>query len=163
MKNRQADLFNIAPEKVVEAGSELPGFSTLDKMASKNRTEVNASICAGIHDRMSPISGQPVEDWVDGIAARKITDFAGEADAADAPALRDYVPAKRLPLIAYLVHKARMRVRDDLATMFCKRVATKIKKVKTEPEEIRLAEREITEALIGNYRTVLKDIDGFSR
>ncbi|MEU6010127.1 hypothetical protein [Streptomyces sp. NPDC047453] len=28
-----------------------------------------------------------------------------------------------------------------------------------ELEEIRLAEREITETLIGNYRTVLKDID----
>ncbi|MGW4079243.1 hypothetical protein ACWELB_38205 [Streptomyces asiaticus] len=45
------------------------------------------------------------------------------------------------------VHKTRMRVRDDLATMFCKRVSTKIKKAKTELEEIRLAEREITEAL----------------
>ncbi|MFE0388501.1 hypothetical protein ACFW1F_31110 [Streptomyces bungoensis] len=89
----------------------------------------------------------------------KITDFAGEADAGDAPALRDYTPVKRLALIACLVHKARMRVRDDLATMFCKRVATKIKKARMEPEEIRLAEREIIEALIGNYRVVLKDID----
>ncbi|MER6957833.1 hypothetical protein [Streptomyces sp. NPDC000618] len=50
-------------------------------------------------------------------------------------------------------------MRDDLATMFCKRVATKIKKAKAEPEEIRLAEREIVESLIGNYRTVLKHID----
>ncbi|MFD0374551.1 transposase [Streptomyces sp. NPDC127112] len=58
-----------------------------------------------------------------------------------------------------LTHKARMRVRDDLATMFCKRVALKIKKAKVELEEIRLAEREIVEALIGNYRTVLKNID----
>ncbi|AQW46775.1 hypothetical protein ACIQPP_08960 [Streptomyces violaceusniger] len=46
-----------------------------------------------------------------------------------------------------------------LATMFCKRVATKIKKARDELEEIRLAEREIVEALIGNYRTVLKNID----
>ncbi|MEU3462928.1 hypothetical protein ABZ721_23645 [Streptomyces sp. NPDC006733] len=52
-KNRPADLINIALEKVVEAGLELPGFSTFDKMASKIRTEVNASICTGIHDRMS--------------------------------------------------------------------------------------------------------------
>jgi hypothetical protein len=43
--------------------------------------------------------------------------------------------------------------------MFCKRVAMKIKKAKAELEEIRLAEREIVEALIGNYRTVLKHID----
>ncbi|WP_051661973.1 DUF4158 domain-containing protein [Streptomyces noursei] len=54
-KNRPADLINIALEKVVEAGLELPGFSTFDKMASKIRTEVNASICVGIHDRMSPL------------------------------------------------------------------------------------------------------------
>ncbi|MFD3826399.1 hypothetical protein [Streptomyces sp. NPDC058625] len=38
-------------------------------------------------------------------------------------------------------------------------MATKIKKAKAELEEIRLAEREIVESLIGNYRTVLKHID----
>ncbi|WP_367134058.1 MULTISPECIES: DUF4158 domain-containing protein [Streptomyces] len=204
-KNRPADLINIALEKVVEAGLELPGFSTFDKMASKIRTEVNASICAGIHDRMSgaqragllrlleerdsdgttlfnrlkkPAKGPTwshfknltrrldwldelgdTDAWMDGVAAGKITDFAGEADAADASELRDVVPVKRIALVAALTHKARMRVRDDLATMFCKRVATKIKKAKAELEEIRLAEREIVEALIGNYRTVLKHID----
>jgi hypothetical protein len=204
-KNRPADLINIALEKVVEAGLELPGFSTFDKMASKIRTEVNASIRAGIHDRMSPAQRagllrlleerdsdgttlfnrlkkpaqgptwshfknltkrlEWVDDlgdtgvWMDGVASGKITDFAGEADAADASELRDFVPVKRIALVASLMHKARMRVRDDLATMFCKRVATKIKKARAELEEIRLAEREIVEALIGNYRTVLKHID----
>ncbi|WP_176482526.1 Tn3 family transposase [Streptomyces albidoflavus] len=204
-KNRPADLINIALEKVVEAGLELPGFSTFDKMASKIRTELNASIRTGIHDRMStaqraglmrlleerdsdgttlfnrlkkPAKGPTwshfknltkrlewldelgdTDVWMDGVAAGKITDFAGEADAADASELRDFVPVKRIALVAALTHKARMRVRDDLATMFCKRVAMKIKKAKAELEEIRLAEREITEALIGNYRTVLKHID----
>lgn len=52
-KNRPADLINIALEKVVEAGLELPGFSTFDKVASKIRTEVNASIRTDIHDRLS--------------------------------------------------------------------------------------------------------------
>ncbi|MEV4530417.1 Tn3 family transposase [Streptosporangium sp. NPDC049304] len=84
--------------------------------------------------------------WMDGVAAGKVTDFAGEADAADASELRDFVPVKRIALVAALTHKARMRVRDDLATMFCKRVATKIKKAKAELEEIRLAEREIVES-----------------
>jgi hypothetical protein len=97
--------------------------------------------------------------WVDGVAAPKVTDSAGEADAADASELRDYAAVKRIALLACLAHKARMRVRDDLATMFCKRVAMKIKKAKEELEEIRLAEREIVEALIGNYRTVLKNLD----
>ena len=49
-KNRPADLFNIAPEKVVRAGLELPEFSTLDAMASTVRNEANASICTGIHE-----------------------------------------------------------------------------------------------------------------
>ncbi|WP_094792137.1 Tn3 family transposase [Streptomyces kasugaensis] len=204
-KNRPADLINIALEKVVEAGLELPAFSTFDAMASTLRREVNAEICAGIHERMSaperagllrlleermsdgttlfnrlkkPAQGPTwshfknlanrrewldelgdTDVWMEGVAAGKITDFAGEADAADVAELRDYRPVKRLALVACLAHKARMRVRDDLATMFCKRVAMKIKKAKAELEEIRLAEREITEALIGNYRTVLKHID----
>ncbi|WP_172387827.1 hypothetical protein [Streptomyces sp. MNP-20] len=38
----------------MEIGLELPGFSTFDKMAPKIRTEVNAPIRQGIHDRMSP-------------------------------------------------------------------------------------------------------------
>ncbi|MER7236267.1 DUF4158 domain-containing protein [Streptomyces olivaceus] len=204
-KNRPADLINIALEKVVEAGLELPAFSTFDAMASKIRREVNTAICDGVHDRISPAEraglARLLEDrdgdgttlfnrlkkpaqgpswshfktltkrlewledlgdtdvWMDGVAAGKVTDFAGEADAADVAELRDYRPVKRLALVACLVHKARMRVRDDLATMFCKRVATKVKKAKQELEEIRLAEREIVEALIGNYRTVLKHID----
>lgn len=39
----------------MEAGLELPGGSTFDKMASKIRTDVNASICTGIYDRMSAV------------------------------------------------------------------------------------------------------------
>ncbi|MEU2135027.1 DUF4158 domain-containing protein [Streptomyces sp. NPDC018352] len=54
-KSRPADLINIALEKVVEVGLELPGFFTLGKMALEIRTEVNASICLGIHDSMSPL------------------------------------------------------------------------------------------------------------
>ncbi|MFF4756663.1 Tn3 family transposase [Streptomyces sp. NPDC002514] len=97
--------------------------------------------------------------WMDGVASRKITDFAGEADSLDASELKAYAPVKRVALVPCLVHKARMRVRDDLATMLCKRIGTKAKRAKEELEAIRLAEREITEALIGNYRSVLKDID----
>ncbi|MFE2558657.1 DUF4158 domain-containing protein [Streptomyces sp. NPDC059352] len=147
-KNRLADLINIALEKVVEAGLELPGFSTFDKLASKIRTEVNASICTGIHHRMSaaqraglmrlleerdsdgttlfnrlekPAKGPTwshfknltkrlqwldelgdTDVWMDGVAAGKVTDFAGEADASE---LRDFVPVKRIALVAALTPK----------------------------------------------------------
>lgn len=52
-KNRPADLINIALEKVVAVGLELPAFSTFETMTSTIRTEVNTSICCGIRDRMS--------------------------------------------------------------------------------------------------------------
>ncbi|MGM9440424.1 Tn3 family transposase [Streptomyces murinus] len=204
-KNRPADLINIALEKVVGAGLELPAFSTLDAMASAVRKEVNASICTGIHDSMSAVERAGLlrlleerdadgttqynrlkkfaqsptwshfkrliaqldwldalgdtQVWTEGVAPRKVTDFAGEAEAADASELKAYVPVKRVALMACLAHKARMRVRDELALMFCKRVGAKTKKAKEELEALRLAERELTETLIGNYRTVLGHLD----
>ncbi|GAV41726.1 Tn3 family transposase [Streptomyces acidiscabies] len=205
-KNRPADLINVALEKVVEAGLELPAFSTLDAMASTLRKEVNSSICAGIHDRMSgedrarrlgllstygtdgttkfnelkqsaaqkpswshfkKLAGHlewidvlgKSEAWLEGVAAAKVTDFTGETEAADAPLLRDYAPVKRVAMLACLVHKQRMRTRDELATMFCKRVATKVKRAKDELKEIREHQQAIVEALVGNYQTLLKNVD----
>ncbi|TDU73477.1 DUF4158 domain-containing protein [Streptomyces sp. KS 21] len=207
-KNRPADLINIALEKVVEAGLELPGFTTLDALAAKVRTEVNAAICMGIYDQLSEAhrerllallwekdtSGTTrysrlkqsakaptwshfraqaehlgwVDElgetgvWLSGVASGKITDFAGETDAADAPGMRDYNLVKRLALLVCLVHKARMRARDDLTTMFCKRIALQVKRAKAELEQIREQQQAIVAALIGNYRTVLQHIDADS-
>ena len=207
-KNRPADLIKIALEKVVEAGVELPGFTTLDALAAKARTEVNAGICMGVYDQLSEAhrerllallsekdeSGATKYNrlkqsakaptwshfcaqaehlgwvdklgetgvWLTGVASGKITDFAGEADAADAPGLRDYNLVKRLALLVGLVHKARMRARDDLTTMFCKRIALQVKRAKAELEEIREQQQAIVEELIGNYRTVLQHIDADS-
>ena len=58
-----------------------------------------------------------------------------------------------------LVHAARMRACDDLAEMLCKRVASIVKKARTELEEIRLRQRAVSERLIGTYRTVLEHLD----
>jgi hypothetical protein len=97
--------------------------------------------------------------WLEGTAPSKVTDFAGEAAAQDVDTLSRYDPVKRLALVACLVHSARMRARDDLAEMLCKRVAANIKKAKTELEEIRLRQRAVSERLIGTYRTVLENLD----
>lgn len=61
--------------------------------------------------------------WVAGVAASKISDFAGEAQAADAAVLSDYEPVKRIALITCLVHRARQQARDDLVAMFSERAA----------------------------------------
>ena len=59
--------------------------------------------------------------WLEGVAPGKVADFAGEAAAQDVDTLSRYGDDKRLALVACLVHAARMRARDDLAEMLCKR------------------------------------------
>jgi len=97
--------------------------------------------------------------WLDGIAESKIADFAGEAMAADAGVMRDVAPAKRTALLACMVHVARTRARDDLAEMFCKRMASITKLAKAELDEIRERQAEMSERLISNYRGVLACLD----
>jgi hypothetical protein len=94
---------------------------------------------------------------LDGVAASKIADFAGEADAADADVLRRSYTSepKRLALLACLLHTAQARARDDLALMMCKRMAVTIRKAKARLEEIYQRQREVTEQLLSNYRQVL--------
>jgi hypothetical protein len=97
--------------------------------------------------------------WLEGVAPAKVADFAGEAAAQDIDTLSRYGDAKKLALVACLAHSARMQARDDLAEMLCKRVASILKKAKTELEEIRLRQREVSERLIGTYRAVLENLD----
>ncbi|MEU7835604.1 hypothetical protein [Nonomuraea sp. NPDC049129] len=87
------------------------------------------------------------------------TDFAGEADAQDANTLSRYDPVKQVALLACLTHTARMRARDDLAEMLCKRMASHVKRAKAELEEIRARQRATSERLIGTYRQVLERLD----
>lgn len=98
------------------------------------------------------------DEWLDGIAASKIADFAGEADAADADVLSRYQGVKRIALLACLVHTAGSRARDDLARMLCKRMAVTIKKGKAKLEEIQSRQRAVTERLIGTYKGVLEGL-----
>ncbi|MEU6406528.1 DUF4158 domain-containing protein [Streptomyces sp. NPDC046985] len=54
---------------------------------------------------------------------------------------------------------AGVRGRMTLAKMFCKRMAAKAKKAREELAEIHRQQQEIVVALIGNYRTLLQQVD----
>jgi hypothetical protein len=205
VKNNPADLINIALEMLVKASLELPGFSTLDRMTSRIRSEVNTAMFDQIvariplpdrlrleallevvgprgksaFNRLKQAAGraswsafrEQVQHvaWVDslggtgvwlaGIAAPKIADFAGEAAAADAGVMGDVAPMKRTALLACMVHTARMRARDDLAEMLCKRTASITKRAKQELEAIRARQLEMSERLITHYRDLLVHLD----
>ncbi len=97
--------------------------------------------------------------WWEGVAPSKIADFAGEASAGDAAVLGDYAEVKKIALLAALVFAAQARARDDVAEMFCRRVATLTKRARAELEELKEAHRAITERLVVTYKSVLERID----
>jgi hypothetical protein len=205
VKNNPPDLINVALEMLVKASLELPGYSTLDELASRIRREVNTAIFERVVARMllpdrlrleallevrSPAAKTPfnrlkqpagraswtafreqvqhlawvtslgdTDAWLDGVAEAKIADFAGEAAAADAGVMGDVALFKRTALLACLVHVARTRAPDDLAEMFCKRMASITKRARTELDDIRALQTEMSEWLIAHYREVLAHLD----
>jgi TnpA family transposase len=100
----------------------------------------------------------PTAAWLEGVPPAKVANFAGEARVTDANDMRKMGRERRLALIACLLHLARIRARDDVATMFCKRVAAITKKAKDELEHQREQQRADSERLIGVLGDVLAGV-----
>jgi hypothetical protein len=92
---------------------------------------------------------------VAGIPPSKVAHSAGEARVTDVDDLGKMGLARRLALIASLLHAAQVRARDEVATMFCKRMATITKKAKERLEALRERHRADTERLLGVFGDVL--------
>jgi TnpA family transposase len=200
-KDNPADLINEALEALVAEGRELPGYTTLDALASKVRTEVNNELFALVvsrldeedrerllgllrvasgerrsgYDKVKDTARNPsigklklwlehlaaldalgsTEKWLEGIPSTKISHFAGKATVLDIGEMADVNLDKRLTLVICLLHTARVRVRDEVVTMFCKRVATITKRARDRLEEIRAEHREKSEWLLGVFGDVI--------
>ncbi len=97
----------------------------------------------------------PTERWLDGVPPGKVTHFAGEARMANIDDMRKTSDAKRITLLISLLHQQRVEARDEVVTMFCKRMAALHKKGRERLEELREANRTETERLIGVFGEVL--------
>jgi hypothetical protein len=98
----------------------------------------------------------PTEQWLDGIPPGKVAHFAGEARVTDAADMRKVLnDDKRLTLLISLVHESRTSARDEVVTMFCKRMAALHRKGRERLEEIRAANRAETERLISVFGDVV--------
>lgn len=93
----------------------------------------------------------PTEAWLAGVPMAKIGHFAGEArltDAADMKKPGDAGEARRLTLLAVMVHTLRISARDEVTEMFCKRMAIIHRKGRERLEELREAHRAESERLL---------------
>jgi TnpA family transposase len=97
----------------------------------------------------------PTEAWLHGVPPSKIAHFAGEAKMANVDDMRKCGDAKRVMLLISLLHQQRIEARDEVVTMFCKRMAAIHKKGKERLEELREAYRAESERLIGVFGEVL--------
>jgi TnpA family transposase len=98
--------------------------------------------------------------FLEGVAPAKIAHFAAEAKALSAGELKEYSPERRYTLLLCLIHRAQVRVRDELAEMAVKRIATIHKRAREEFERLRAHQQEKTEALMTVLRNILGAIDG---
>jgi TnpA family transposase len=98
------------------------------------------------------------QDWLAGLPPAKISHFAGEAAVLDAGELAGVGEDKRLTLLACLVHTARTRARDEVVTMFCKRMAIITSKARDRLEELREQHRAESERLLGVFGDVLAGV-----
>ncbi|MET8051535.1 hypothetical protein ABZU75_28430 [Streptosporangium sp. NPDC005286] len=194
-KDNPADLINVALEELIRAQCELPGYTTLDELTKKIRTEVNRGFFTLVASRVDaaararlarllvvdPVTRRSEYDglksvaqaaslgkfkgrlaflrdldalghtevWVEGVPAGKVAHFAGEARVTDVADLRKVLDEdKRLTLIVSLLHTVRTGVRDDVVTMFCKRMAAIHKKGRDQLEPLREIHRAESERLL---------------
>ncbi|WP_406314637.1 hypothetical protein OHA77_40035 [Streptosporangium sp. NBC_01639] len=99
------------------------------------------------------------EVWLEGVPPGKVAHFAGEARVTDVADLRKVADEdKRLTLIVSLLHTVRTGVRDDVVTMFCKRIAAIHKKGRDQLEALREIHRAESERLLGVFGDVLDGV-----
>ena len=98
----------------------------------------------------------PAEVWLRGIPPGKVGHFAGEArvtDVADLSKMKD--DARRLTLLASLIHVLRTAARDEVTDMFCKRMAIIHRKGRDRLEDLREEHRAESERLLEVFGEVL--------
>ncbi|MEU9005376.1 DUF4158 domain-containing protein [Streptomyces sp. NPDC048551] len=102
--------------------------------------------------------------WLAGVPPGKVTHFSGQAQVLDAAELGKVGVVKRLALLASLLHSAKVRARDELVPMLCRRMGAITKKAKEDLEKIRERHREESErllAVLGEVLEAAKDAVGF--
>jgi len=95
------------------------------------------------------------QGWMVEVPTAKVAHFAGEAKELDAGDMKKVAIDKRVVLLACLLHTARIRGRDELATMFCKRMARLHKQARERFEALREASRVEAERLVDVFGDVL--------
>ncbi|MEV0666239.1 hypothetical protein ACIBI3_19840 [Actinomadura luteofluorescens] len=133
----------------VSRRSEFDRLKDVAKAASLGKFKQRLALLADL-DAIGPTGA-----WLQGVPAGKVAHFAGEARVTDAADMRKVGTDKQLTLLAGFVHTVATGGRDDVATMFCKRIAAIHKRGRDHLETLREAHRAESERLLGVFGEVL--------
>jgi TnpA family transposase len=97
-----------------------------------------------------------VQPYLESITSAKIQHFAAEAKALDAAELKEIGQPKRITLLLCLIYSAQVQARDNLVSMFLKRMRTIHNKGKEELDRLRQKHLETTEKLVSVLTNVLQ-------
>ncbi|NJR46414.1 MAG: hypothetical protein HC775_11860 [Hyellaceae cyanobacterium CSU_1_1] len=96
------------------------------------------------------------------IATTKIQHFAAYARTLDTAEFQDILLPKRRTLLLSLIYQSQVKARDNLVSMFLKRLATIHNRGKERLEQIKQEQRAMTEGLLGIFGEVLDAHDATS-
>jgi hypothetical protein len=149
VKAHTADLVNVALEELVRQKErlEMLAFSTLDRMASRIRSEVEASQCQAIVARMSDAARERVVGMLEVVVLS-----VGE--------MKDISEPRRTSMTVCLLAQVQAVVRDETVVMLSKRMSRHLKRAQEELLEIERRQKETTEHLLATFRDVLTALRG---
>lgn len=145
----------------------LVGLLTVNESSRRSRFDdlkrpAGAATLSRFKEHLARLAGMDVLGstafWVADVLAAKVAHFAAEAKDLDAGDMKKLGEQKRVVLLARLLHVARIRGRDELATMYCKRIARVHRQARDRFEALREYSRAEAERLVDVLAAVLESV-----
>jgi hypothetical protein len=147
--DRRAFLDGLLATDYAHRQSAFQAIKALPKRATKKHLEALLDQLAWLNtlgDVEAPLQQVPTS---------KLRHLAHQAALLDADDLRRTTASRRYALMLALIHRMRVRARDDLAEMFIRRVGTLHKRARDELVRIQLHQRVMAEQLVARLDDVL--------
>ena len=95
------------------------------------------------------------DDFIQDIAHTKVRQFAAEASVLEAGDMKDINAPKRYALLICLIHQAQVQTRDQLVTMFLKRMRSTHNRAKEKLKALQEKYRELEEQMMAAFSQVV--------
>lgn len=137
--------------------AELPARRTLYNQIKRSAKKASRKHLDLLLDQVAWLESLPdCTTVLAGLAANKLKHMAEMASVLDASEMKDFIPAKRYAMVLALIRQMQIRVRDDVAEMFIRRISAIHKSAREELETIQSQQRELSEELVGTLQQVME-------